>query len=87
MVFTYNSKDDVYKCYPIAADCGGAGSGKLVIKDNVWTFPWEDKDAQGKIYFQVVNVFSAPGTIEYRQFSRDQTHWTVMANGHEKKQE
>jgi hypothetical protein len=88
VVFTYNSKDDVYRSYPIPADGGGTGTGKLVIKDNVWTFPWEDKDAQGKIYFQVVNVFTAPGRIEYRrEFSRDQAHWTVMAKGHEEKQQ
>jgi hypothetical protein len=40
------------------------------------------------VYFQVVNTFTAPETIEYRQeFSEDQQHWTVTAKGLEHKLE
>lgn len=86
IVFTYNSKDDTYNSYPIPAGGGEPASGKLTIKGNVWTFPWEDKIDGKVMYFQVVNVFTAPGVIEYRQeFSEDKAHWTVTARGHEEK--
>ncbi len=86
LIFTYNAKDDTYTSYPIPQGGGKAGSGKLLIKGDVWTFPWED-EADGKpVYFQVVNVFTSPGTIEYRQeFSTDNVHWTLMAKGTETK--
>jgi hypothetical protein len=87
IVFTYNAKDDAYTTYPIPAGGGEPSSGKLLIKGNVWTFPWESKEGGKTTYFQVVNVFTAPDTIEYRQeFSADKSHWTVMAKGTEKKQ-
>jgi hypothetical protein len=87
IVYTYNQKEDAYKSYVIPADGGDASTGKLLIKENVWTFPWEDKDDAGKIYyFQVVNVWSGPRAIEYRtEFSDDHVHWTIASKGHENK--
>jgi hypothetical protein len=82
IVFTHNAKDDTYNSYSVPSGGGEAGSGKLLIKGNVWTFPWEDKQDGKTIYFQVVNTFTAPDAIEYRQeFSEDQVHWTVTAKG------
>jgi|SRR5579863_252423 len=87
IVYTYNEKDDAYKSYVIPSDGGDASAGKLLIKGNVWTFPWENKDEAGKIYyFQVVNVWTGPGAIDYRtEFSEDKTHWTMTSKGHESK--
>ena len=86
-VYTYDAKADLYHVYgvPVNGDDPGA-AGKLIIKDNVWTFPWEYNDKGKTIYFHVVNVFTTPTTIEYRQeFSADKIHWTVMAKGYEAK--
>ena len=87
VVFTYDAKDDIYHSYAIPANGGKAGpGGKLLIKGNVWTFPWEFTDKDKTTWFHVINVFSTPDTIEYRQeFSTDMIHWTVMAKGHEVK--
>ena len=88
IVFTYDAKDDTYGSYSVPAGGGEGGSGKLIVKGNVWTFPWEDKQDGKTVYFQVVNTFTAPGTIEYRQeFSEDKVHWTVTAKGLERKLE
>jgi hypothetical protein len=88
IVFTYDAKDDTYRSYSVPAGGGEGGSGKLLIKGNVWTFPWESKTDGKTIYFRVVNAFTAPGTIEYRQeFSEDQERWTVTAKGLEHKLE
>jgi hypothetical protein len=87
IVFTYNAKDDSYTSYPIQPGGGPAGHGKLTIQGNTWTFPWEDTDGGKPVYFRVVNVFTSPTTIEYRQeFSRDKVQWTATARGSEQKQ-
>jgi len=88
IVFTYSQKDDAYKSYVIPTEGGNATTGKLLIKGNIWTFPWEDKDDTGKTYyFQVVNVWTGPNDIDYRmEFSEDKVHWTVASKGHETKE-
>lgn len=88
IIFTYNAKDDTYNSYSVPAEGGGGGAGKLFIKGHVWTFSWERKQDGKTFYFRVVNVFTQPGTIEYRQeFSEDQQHWTATAKGIEHKLE
>jgi hypothetical protein len=84
LVFVYNQTKNEYTSYPIPADGSEAGSGKLQIEGNVWTFPWQTKEGDATTYFHVVNVFLAPDRIEFRQeFSSDNVHWTVMAKGTE----
>jgi len=86
IVFTYNAAKNVYTSYPVPLDGGDSGSGKLYIEGNVWTFPWQITEKEKTTYFRVVNVFSAPNRIEYRQeFSADNVHWTVTARGTEEK--
>lgn len=86
IVFTYNAKDDTYASYSVPTNGGEGNSGELIIKGNVWTFPWQDKKGGKTFYFRVVNTFTGPGTIEYRQeFSEDKAHWTVTAKGLEHK--
>ncbi len=87
IVFTYDDKDKTYTTYPIPVGGNSAGKGKLLIEGNVWTYPWEDTEQGKTTYFRVVNVFTAPGKIEYRQeFSTDKVKWTLMAKGTEVKE-
>lgn len=88
IVYIYDAADDVYKNTIIPSDGGVTHRGSLFIKGRTWTFPWEDKDDTGKtIYFQVVNVWTSPGTIEYwTEFSEDKVHWTIASKGHEEKE-
>ena len=82
LVFIYNQSRNEYTSYQIPPGGGEAGSGKLLIDGNVWTFPWQMKEGDTTTYFRVVNVFPAPDRIESRQeFSTDNVHWTVMAKG------
>ncbi len=86
IVFTYSAKDDTYTTHPIPAGGGAPGSGKLLIKGNTWTFPWEVKKDGKTTYFRVVNVFTSSDAIDYRQeYSSDQEHWTATQTGHETK--
>ena len=86
LVFTYVEKENAYTTYQIPQGGGEPGSGKMFIEGNTWTFPWRVTQPDKSMYFRVVNVFTAPNTIEYRQeFSADKEHWTIMAKGTEKK--
>jgi hypothetical protein len=86
LVFTFNAKENVYTSYQIPEGGGEAGSGKLAIEGNVWTFPWQVTEAGKTTYYRVVNVFVAADHIEFRQeHSIDQVHWTVTAKGVETK--
>jgi hypothetical protein len=86
IVFTYNAKDNTYTSYPIPLDGSGAGSGKLLVDGNTWTFPWQITEAGKTTYYRVVNVFEAPDRIRYRQeFSADKLNWTITAKGLETK--
>ena len=86
IVFTFDAASGHYTTHSIPADGRAAGSGRLEIQRNVWTFPWESKEGEKTIYFRVVNVFTAPDTIAYRQeFSTDKVTWTLMGHGLEKR--
>ena len=86
-VYTYDTKADLYHVYgiPVSGDDPGP-AGKLIIKGSVWTFPWQYTDKGKTVYFRVVNTWSSPRTIEYRQeYSADKIHWSMMAKGYEVK--
>jgi hypothetical protein len=75
-----------YTSYPMPLDGSAAGQGKLEIKGNVWTFPWQTKYGDKTTWFRVVNVWVKPDRIEFRQeFSTDNVKWTEMAHGVEVK--
>ena len=84
LVFTYSDLTKMYTSYPIPKDGEAAGSGRLQIVGNVWTFPWEVSQGGVTTYFHVVNVFKDHDHIDYAQeFSPDNVLWTKMAQGTE----
>jgi len=86
IVFTCARPDHSCTSYQIPTDGGDPGSGTVLVEGDTWTFPWQTTDAGKTTYFRVVNVWSNPETIDYRQeFSTDKEHWTRMATGHEVK--
>jgi hypothetical protein len=87
LVFTYNAKDKSYVSYPIVVGSDAAHAGKLTIKDDVWTFPWEASDKGKTTHFRVINTFKSAQAIDFRQeYSDDGEHWLLMASGHERRQ-
>ncbi|MGH8280199.1 MAG: hypothetical protein ACRETQ_11650 [Gammaproteobacteria bacterium] len=86
-VYTYDAQSDLYHVHsgPLSGDDPGP-AGTLIIKGNVWTFPWEYQHAGKTTWFRVVNTWRSTAAIEFREeFSEDQVHWTLMAKGHEVK--
>lgn len=86
LVFTYNPAKNVYTSYNIPQGGKDAGVGTLLIDGDTWTYPWESSEGGKKTWYRVVNVFSGPDRIAFRQeFSEDNVHWTVMARGDERR--
>ncbi len=84
LIFTYNDKEKMFTTYQIPQGGAAAGSGKLQIAGNIWTFPWQVTMGETTIYFRVVNVFTGADRIDYAQeFSPDNVHWNAMAKGSE----
>jgi hypothetical protein len=86
LVFTYDDKQKMYTTYQIPQNGVPAGSGRLQIIGNIWTFPWQVTQGDNTTYFHVVNVFTGTDHIDYAQeYSTDNVHWTTMAKGSETK--
>ena len=84
LVFLYDPAADRYTSHPIPAGGGEVRPGTLIIKGNVWTFPWDDTEGGKTTHFRVVNTWRSPESIDFRQeYSTDGVHWTLMADGRE----
>ncbi|HVC37812.1 MAG TPA: hypothetical protein VNF46_05360 [Gammaproteobacteria bacterium] len=85
-VYAYDAKDDTYNIYNIRDQAGSVRTGRLSIKDNVWTYLSQHQDSAKITYFRILNVFTTPKTIRFElDYSPDAIHWTVMSKGTEKK--
>jgi len=84
LVFTWDANRG-YLSYPITQESGTTlHAGHLIISGALWTFPWQLTKAGKTTYFHVLNTWSGPDHIEFRQeYSTDGRHWTPMAEGQE----
>ena len=86
LIFTYDAAQDRYASYPVVPGSEAAHAGVLLIQGQDWIFPWDDSRDGKTTHFRVVNTWSSPDTIEFRQeYSADGAHWTPMATGHEQR--
>ena len=84
LVFTWDPKRG-YLSYPITPESGVTlHAGQLIVAGPVWTFPWQVAKDGKTTYFHVLNTWTTPDRIEFRQeYSADGKQWTLMAEGHE----
>ena len=84
LVFTWDPQHG-YLSYPITPGSGDTvHAGPLIVAGSVWTFPWQLLKDGKTTYFHVLNTWSTPDRIEFRQeYSADGKQWTLMAEGHE----
>ncbi|HET7921419.1 MAG TPA: hypothetical protein VFM15_01540 [Gammaproteobacteria bacterium] len=88
LVFTCTRNDGLCHSYVVPVNGDPAHNGKLLIKANVWIFPWQYHHDSKTTFFRVVNTWRSPNLIEYRQeYSPDDVHWTLMARGQTIRQE
>ena len=84
LVFTYDPAADRYASYPVVPGSVAAHAGTLIIQGQDWIFPWDGTEQGKTTHFRVVNTWNSPDSIVFRQeYSADDTHWIVMATGHE----
>src|SRR5690349_9985637 len=84
LVFTYDAATDRYTSYPVVPGSEAAHAGVLIIQGKDWIFPWDNTEAGKTTHFRVVNTWSSPDNIGFRQeYSTDGEHWTVMVTGKE----
>lgn len=84
VVYTYDTKTDLYHTFAVLANDGKAGT--LIIKGNVWTYPSDYVVKDKTIHLRIVNTFTSPTTIEFkREYSEDGVTWIAMSTGREVK--
>ena len=84
LVFTYDAAQDRYASYPVVPGSDRAHAGVLLIHGREWVFPWDGTEQGKTTHYRVVNTWSSPDSIEFRQeYSADGKTWTTMATGHE----
>jgi hypothetical protein len=82
IVYTYDQTQQFYHIHVVPNDSSDSPASKLLIDGNTWTFPWQGKDGDKTLYFRVVNVFTDPKTIQYRQeYSYDNVNWVKTGDG------
>lgn len=86
LVYVYNAAEKNFTAYTIPLNGGANGTGKIVIDGDTWIFPWQTEENGKVTYFRVVNRFTSPTHIEFRQeYSTDKEHWTQTMKGTEER--
>lgn len=86
IVFTYDAKHRLYHSYGVPPDGSPANRGDLIITGTTWTFPWQDTDKGKRVYVRIINQFTDPDTIQFREeYSLDNRRWIVTARGIERR--
>jgi hypothetical protein len=86
IVFFYNAEDKRYGSFPITARSDVVHPGDVLVEGKTITFPWQINDNGKGIHMRIVNTFTTPDTMEFRQeYSEDGQTWTPMAAGTERK--
>ena len=58
----------------------------MLVDGKTITFPWAINDNGKAVYMRIVNTFTTPDTIDFRQeYSEDNHKWIPMATGTERR--
>ncbi|MEO8802972.1 MAG: hypothetical protein ABI304_11585 [Rudaea sp.] len=86
IVYLYRPDQKAYAIRTIAPDSGAVNSAILIVKGNVWMYPWDDVVKGKTMHFRVINTFTSPASIDFRsEYSADSVHWSTSATGHEQR--
>jgi len=82
--FTYDVIKKTFTRQPLPILDDPKAEPKLGIDGARWTFAWQEADNGNTVFFRLINDFQGPYDIAFRsEYSLDQTHWTIMSEGHE----
>ena len=86
IVFFYNAEDKTFGSFPITARSDTLHPGEVLVDGKTITFPWAINDNGKAVYMRIVNTFTTPDTIDFRQeYSEDNHKWIPMATGTERR--
>jgi hypothetical protein len=86
IVFFYNAEEKRYGSFPITAASDSVHPGDVLVDGATVTFPWQINDNGKTVSMRIVNTFTTPDTMDFRQeYSDDGKTWQPIATGIEHK--
>jgi hypothetical protein len=82
VVFFYDPVAKRFGSYPISVGADTVHPAAVLVDDKSITFPWDMQDSGKTVHMRIVNTFTTPDTLDFRQeYSEDGKTWTTMATG------
>jgi hypothetical protein len=82
IVFFYDPVAKRYGSYPIAVGADTVHPATVVVDEKSITFPYDIQDNGKTVHMRIVNTFTTPDTLDFKQeYSEDGQKWVTMANG------
>ena len=82
IVFFYDPVAKRYGSYPIAVGADTVHPATVVVDEKSITFPYDMQDNGKTVHMRIVNTFTTPDTLDFKQeYSEDGQKWVAMATG------
>jgi len=82
IVFFYDPVAKRYGSYPIAVGADTVHPATVVVDEKSITFPYDMQDNGKTVHMRIVNTFTTPDTLDFKQeYSEDGQKWVTMATG------
>jgi hypothetical protein len=82
IVFFYDPVAKRYGSYPIAVGADTVHPANVLVDEKSITFPYDMQDNGKPVHMRIVNTFTTPDTIDFKQeYSEDGQKWIAMATG------
>jgi hypothetical protein len=86
IVFFYDPVAKRFGSYPISVGADAVHPASVLVDEKTITFPWDIEDRGKTVHMRIVNTFTTPDTLDFRQeYSDDGKTWIAMATGVEHK--
>lgn len=82
IVFFYDAVAKRYGSYPISVGADTVHPATVLVDAKSITFPWDMQDNGKTVHMRIVNTFTTPDTLDFKQeYSDDGKNWVTMATG------
>ena len=82
IVFFYDPVAKRYGSYPIAVGADTVHPATVVVDEKSITFPYDMQDNGKTVHMRIVNTFTTPDTLDFKQeYSEDGQKWVTIATG------
>jgi hypothetical protein len=82
LVFFYDPVAKRFGSYPIAVGADTVHPATVLADEKSITFPYDMQDNGKTVHMRIVNTFTTPDTLDFKQeYSEDGQNWVTMATG------